>query len=554
MTPRDILASSVPERHRMTATVALGVASNGSAVALLATSMWLIVSAAAHPPILWLSFAIVGVRAFALGRAFFRYIERLVGHDAVFRRLPALRVRLFERLAERAPFGISGVQRGDALSRFVRDIDDLQFYPLRVLASCWSSGIVTLVTVLALIMFAPIAGLGMAVILTAGTSLALFSVRSRSARSARDIAPARGALTDTVYDTVSNWDVLRAFGADGTARSQVAIAGEALSRIERGVARRSGFASAILLVSVGLSSAWGMLAIATEVAGGSLTVPMAAVIVLIPIALGDLLGVFPIALSARANAQAAANRIASVVPEDCPSEIPDERLSRESESGLPIGVHSRIVLDRVSVRYPGAIELALSDISFSIEPGELVWISGESGSGKSSLAHALVRFLTVQGRATLGGIELGELGAANVRSLVVLCEQQPWLFHTTIRGNLSFARPGVSDDDFVRVLERVGLADWVSARGGLDAEVGERGELVSGGQAQRIALARSLLIDAPILICDEPTANVHPELADQIFRDIAALSLERTVIIMSHETLPSDINARRLRIEGGRLR
>src|SRR5690606_18601531 len=107
-----------------------------------------------------------------------------------------------------------------------------------------------------------------------------------------------------------------------------------------------------------------------------------------------------------------------------------------------------------------------------------------------------------------------------VRDVVGLCEQIPYLFDESLRQNLLFARDDATDAELLEVLDRVGLGDWAAARGGLDAPMGERGSLVSGGQAQRIALARALLRNFPVIVFDEPTANVEADLAAELLRDL----------------------------------
>jgi ATP-binding cassette subfamily C protein CydC len=138
---------------------------------------------------------------------------------------------------------------------------------------------------------------------------------------------------------------------------------------------------------------------------------------------------------------------------------------------------------------------------------------------------------------------------------VGLCEQRPYLFDADLRQNLLFARETATDDDLLSVLDRVGLREWAAERGGLGAAVGERGALVSGGQAQRIALARALLADFPVLVVDEPTANVDAETGEAIVRDVltTAAADGRTVLMISHDEVPAELLDRSLRLEDGRL-
>ena len=158
-----------------------------------------------------------------------------------------------------------------------------------------------------------------------------------------------------------------------------------------------------------------------------------------------------------------------------------------------------------------------------------------------------MRLLDYEGSYRVGGVEARELSAHQLRGFVGLIEQQPHLFDADIRQNLKFARDTASDAELLAVLERVGLGDWARERGGLDARVGERGALVSGGQAQRIALARALLADFPVVILDEPTAGVDRELADRLLIEmLGALPDDRAVVLITHTELPAGLSVSHL--------
>jgi ATP-binding cassette subfamily C protein CydC len=198
---------------------------------------------------------------------------------------------------------------------------------------------------------------------------------------------------------------------------------------------------------------------------------------------------------------------------------------------------------------------ALTGVDLVITPGERLLVRGGSGAGKTTLAHVLVRFLDYGGSYRLGGVEASTLDPAEVRAIVGLVEQRPWLFDEDVRQNLIFARDTASDDELLEVLERVGLREWVEERGGLDAKVGERGALVSGGQAQRLALARAMLARFPVLVLDEPTASVDAARADALLRDLtdAASRSGSSVVLISHAPVDPALVDRVVTIEDGRL-
>jgi len=182
-------------------------------------------------------------------------------------------------------------------------------------------------------------------------------------------------------------------------------------------------------------------------------------------------------------------------------------------------------------------------------------LAGPSGAGKSTLVDALVRFVDHEGSYTLDGVEARTMHPDAVRARVGLVEQDPFVFDQSVRQNLLFARDTATDAELTDVLDRVGLGHWLARRGGLDAPVGERGALVSGGQAHRLALARALLHAFPVLVLDEPTADVDPDLGDAVLRDLvgAARQAGRTVVVVSHVPVPADLVDRTLRMRDGRL-
>jgi ATP-binding cassette subfamily C protein CydC len=563
--------------------VLAGAASAVCAVALLAASGYLITRAGEHPPILYLTLVIVGVRAFALGRASFRYLDRLAGHDAAFRQLAVVRTEMYRRLTTVAPAGLghagasgdggaatAGTGRGDLVTRLVTDTDRLQDLSLRVVGPLVSAGIVAVLSVTAVTIVLPAAGLVLVLTLlvagVVGTLLTLTIAR----RSDRATAAARGEVADLVLDTVRTLDV---FAAYGTLDERLARIAERDAAVTTATRRRAVVESLVGAVGglLGGVAVVGVLAVgAPAVIEGTLRGPWWALVVFVPLALFEIVQAVPLAVLTLRAVRAAAARVEEVVPvtpapelvvepaDAAPADVaPANAVSADTAPADAAGAPGAVVLAvrDLTVRWPGAIHPAVDGVSFDLAPGEVVVLEGPSGSGKSTLVHALVRFLEYRGSYTIDGMEARDLHPDLVRARVGLIEQDPFVFDQSIRQNLLFARDTATDDQLLGVLERVGLRQWVEDRGGLDASVGERGSLVSGGEAHRLALARALLHAFPVLVLDEPTADIDPDLADAVLRDVVTTArvAGRSVLLVSHVPVPADMVDRRVRLERGQV-
>lgn len=549
---RHILRHSLPPRKLLTRAIALGVLNGLCAVALLVLSAWLITRASEQPSIIYLSAAIVGVRAFALGGAFFRYLERLASHDAAFRQLGEVRAGMFKRLIPLAPAGLGAVNSGDVLSRFASDVDDLQDYPLRVIQPLITASVVAATAITGVALFLPLAAVVLALALLLALSIGVLVTRWALSDTERSIAPLRSALVTEIVGLVRKLDVLIAFDALEEAQHRVATASDALTRAVRVRATVSAIATAGVSVCTGFAIV-GVLFVGIPALGShQLTAPQLAALALLPLALFEFCGPVPVALGVYHRVRSSAERIATTAPLALPAEIVVDAPDAKT---VDITTTPRIRLDVLVARWPGATLPALREVSLELSPGERVLLTGPTGSGKTTLAYVLTRLLDMTGSYTINGVDVRELTQDCVRKTVSLCEQHPYLFDSTIRQNILFARDTATDHELLDVVDRVGLGQWVRDRGGLDAHVGERGALVSGGQAQRIAVARMLLSSVPIMIFDEPTAHVDPGVADRIVRDLLSLARDegRTALLISHTGAPAELITRTVTMAEGRL-
>ncbi|MGO3885758.1 MAG: thiol reductant ABC exporter subunit CydC, partial [Mycetocola sp.] len=450
----ELLRQSVPGPRRAAPGVAAGVMQALSTVALLACSAYLITRASEQPPVLFLGMAVVGVRAFALAKAVFRYLERYASHDAVFRQLSDIRVGVLARLIPLAPDGLSRSRRGSVLSAVVDDVDELQNVWLRARLPLLTSAGISVISVVFIGFFSVPAALWLAGMLVLCLAVSAAVSHLAAARSDRELSPLRARLADAVIDYVQSIDVLTAYGALPRAQERIRTADAALTRTQRTRAIAEASVSSINGLFAGAASL-GSLILAAGAVGIDLSGPAFAVVVLVPLAVFEVVATLPLALASRRAVRASAERIDHTVPLDRPVEIPgddDVSVSAEADGSAVLGAGhgpAHIELSEVGVRWPSAPQATLRDITVSISPGERIWIDGESGSGKTTLAHTLVRFLDYTGSFTLNGVQASTLPVAVVREHIGLIEQTPYLFNDTIRQNLLFARDTATNEELV---------------------------------------------------------------------------------------------------------
>ena len=516
-------------RRELVLALLLGVVAAGSAIGLAATSGWLISSAALRPPILSLEVGIAAVQAFGLGRAAARYAERLASHDAALRILADLRVRVYRGLERVAPAGLPERDRGDLLARLVADVDAVQDLFLRILLPVAVAATVSGATVAFVLAVLPAAGavLACGVLLVAVAAPVVSHWFAR--RAERRLAAERGMLASAVVDLYEGMPELVVNGVAERGVAEIAELDRRLLCAERRSARAVGAGAALTVLAGGLTVVALALLGLQAVRDGRLSGVLLAVLVLTPLALFEALSPLPEAARAVPRVRAAARRVFEIA--DAPELTPDP------VDPVEAGWHpdSVLTIRDASLAWPGG-DPVLEHVNLTVRAGRQVAVTGASGAGKSTLAAAVLRFLDpAAGTVEIDGMDLRRIAPAKLRALIGWCGQDAQLFDTTLRENLLIGDPGAEDARLWSVLRTVRLDGWAARLPeGLDTRVGVLGDAVSGGERQRIALARTLLADTPIIVLDEPTAHLDPGTAAEVTADLLVATEGRTVLWITH--------------------
>ncbi len=531
----------------------IGTATVLSGIGLAATAAYLISQAALRPSESALAIAIVGVRFFGIARGAFRYLERLVSHNAAFRLLADMRVWFYKALVPLAPARLlmlkNGSQQelrsGDVLRRAVADVDTLQNFYIRVLAPPIIAALIALIMWLFLGAFGSIFGLVyLGLFLLSSTVIPLLA-HLASRRLGQQIVVTRSDLQAQLVDSVQGIADLIAFGQEQQQTAHIQALTKKLNRMQMAMAYIGGTQNALTNFFMNMT-AWVMLFIAIPlVHNGQLSGVFLSLLVLSAIASFEIVLPLPAAFQQLGANLKAASRLFEIVDALPTVENPQQ------PAHLP--QDTTIVVEHLNFRYETNEPYVLQDINMTLKPDECIMLVGPSGSGKSTLTRLLLRFFEYhEGRITLGGRDLREYRQDDLYTLMSVVEQDTHLFNTSIRANLMLARPEASEEEMIEAAQKAQLHEFVQTlSAGYNTQVGEQGLRLSGGERQRLSIARAFLKDTPIVILDEPTVNLDAIAEQSVLQAIQSLRKGRATLMVTHRLTAMDMADEILVLQNG---
>jgi ATP-binding cassette, subfamily C, bacterial CydC len=531
-------------RRWIVAGALLGAVAIGANIALVAMSAFLISKSALVGSVAEVAVAITSVRVLAIARAAFRYLERYVTHTVVLRSLADLRVWFYISIEPLAPARLTTQRSGDLVGRIVADIDTLERFSIQVLAPALTASIVVVIACLWLGAIDGAEGLVVAAFLVAAGVVLPLATHRLARGNAADLIARRAQFGALSVDHISGLADLVALDQSGRHEARTLSAGHELDRTGERLAVSRG-----INVAVGslLTALCGVSVLAIAIAlvdGGGLDGVLLAVLPLGAIAVFEAVQPMSQTVESLEMSRAAAGRLVELT--DAPSPVVDP------SHPAPVGSRGAIELLDVRFRYGPTDPLVLDGVSLTVPAGACLALVGPSGSGKSTLVDLLLRFREFEsGDIRLGGRSLRDHAADDVRRSISIVPQRIDLFDATIRDNLALADANATDARIEAAARVAQLHEVVcSLPDGYATRVGEDGVRLSGGERRRLAIARAIIKDAPIVILDEPTADLDAITERRLVASLRPFLQGRTALIVSHSPGFVGLADRVVRLDG----
>ena len=491
--------------------------------------------------------ALTGLALVVALRAGLAWAAEMAGHLCASRVKSHLRSRLAGRVLDAGPAYLGSERTGELAAAAGQGIDALDAYFGRLLPQVGLGVLIPLVVVAWVARADPISALVIAVTVPL-IPLFMWLIGAGAGRRARRRWHALSVLSAHFLDVIAGLPTLQLFGRDRHQREVIREVTDRFRSATMATLRLAFLSSLVLELGAAMGTALVAVGIGLRLVNGTLGLQTGLTVLLLTPEAYLPLRLLGSSFHTGADAQAAAGRIFDVI--DSPT--PRARIGPGREVDLS---SATIRLEEVTVTYPGRPLPALDRVSLEIRPGERIALVGPSGAGKSTVLSLLLGFMRpTSGQVAIGGVALDEIDPQSWRRQISWLPQRPHLFHGSIIDNVRLGAPTAGEPAVSEALDRAGLGSWIaSLPEGLETQVGERGARLSGGQRQRLALARAIIRPAPLLLLDEPSANLDPEATGLVQEALDRLAPDRTVLSVVHDPALARRAGRVIVLDGGRV-
>ena len=494
----------------------------------------------------------------AVLRGILHYVEQYCNHFIAFKLLAIIRHKMFASLRKLCPAKLEGRDKGNLISIITTDIELLEVFYAHTISPIAIATLTSVIMVIFIGRYHWLAGLlALAAYLIVGVAIPMWNGK-RGSQKGMEFRTSFGELNSFVLDSLRGLDETIQYGQGEKRKEQMTGQSKNLAGMQESLSKMEGSQRSFTNMVILLAS-FGMLALTIWLYDkgamgfeGILTCTIA------------MMGSFGpvVALSSLSNnlnqTLASGERVLSLL-EETPlvEEIPGdvETSADQSENSEESADHAFAGAEAENVTFAYGAETILDNYSLKLQPGKITGIHGASGSGKSTLLKLLMRFWDVQeGSVSVDGADVREIPTKHLRDMESYVTQETHLFHDSIANNIAIAKPGATREEIMEAAKKASIHDFImTLPKGYDTEVGELGDTLSGGEKQRIGIARAFLHDAPMILMDEPTSNLDSLNEGIILKSLKESARKKTVVLVSHRVSTMNVADVVYEMENGRI-
>ena len=494
----------------------------------------------------------------AVLRGILHYVEQYCNHFIAFKLLAIIRHKVFASLRKLCPAKLEGRDKGNLISIITTDIELLEVFYAHTISPIAIATLTSVIMVIFIGRYHWLAGLlALAAYLIVGVAIPMWNGK-RGSQKGMEFRTSFGELNSFVLDSLRGLDETIQYGQGEKRKEQMTGQSKNLAGMQESLSKMEGSQRSFTNMVILLAS-FGMLALTIWLYDkgamgfeGILTCTIA------------MMGSFGpvVALSSLSNnlnqTLASGERVLSLL-EETPlvEEIPGdvETSADQSENSEESADHAFAGAEAENVTFAYGAETILDNYSLKLQPGKITGIHGASGSGKSTLLKLLMRFWDVQdGSVSVDGTDVRKIPTRHLRDMESYVTQETHLFHDSIANNIEVAKPGASREEIMEAAKKASIHDFImTLPKGYDTEVGELGDTLSGGEKQRIGIARAFLHDCPLILLDEPTSNLDSLNEGIILRSLKESARKKTVVLVSHRVSTMNVADVVYEMENGRI-